>query len=744
MPSRPGEELGRLPAGVGRHPVARAALVVGQLDLGRVDRDAGQRREASEQLRDRRPQLRGRRGDGDADDRGGRAGAAQPDEEAGLGAAGRRRDHDGRRLDAGGRSLPRELDPGEDLAGGADRDPCRRPRRGTAASPPPGDPRRPARRAPRGRRVRRFGRRGPSRPSSASSRSFGPGRVGRRAGQDEVDVETRLRPGGGRQPAVVRPAAAGRDERVGAVGKRRPDEELQVPQLVAAERERQEVLALDPDVGPAAQRGREPRQRLERRGPVEEGEPRQAGDPGGHVDLIHGGIVVATRPSTMVAMARRITPAERTTSAGQNTDMERSIAVSADTVGSVGLYSSVVTTAPGGRTRIHHHGECETSIFILSGPGPLHVGTDRPRAGDGGRRRRLRLHPRRRGPRRGERVGDGAARRRPDPELPGIGRPLPRRGVSDARVRDRWPKSFGATAWPTSRERPFPNDGWSGASLTLLRRGGERFVLKRTRSPGTGSLARRGWADPPRGVVRRPRPGVARADPGAVPGRRHGGRRIRHPHAGPDRRPVRLGCADVGRVPGPGAGRPGELHPTRGRRPWQAITTWCPLRERVTLICRASPGAPWSRPRRRRRPDPPGLGRVRPAGVRPAARHLIDSLGEDPQPLLDALADLPSTLLHGDLKLANVGIEPDGSIDMVDWQMVIVAPVAVELGWFLVSNVASLPLQPVAVLERYHDAMRDRARADSSPSPGAIRSMPQSSSGFCSEAGAREPTRRPA
>jgi uncharacterized RmlC-like cupin family protein len=66
-------------------------------------------------------------------------------------------------------------------------------------------------------------------------------------------------------------------------------------------------------------------------------------------------------------MATRVTPRERSTSAGQNNDMERSIAVSAETVGSVGLYSSVVTTAPGGKTRIHHHGECETSIFILSG-----------------------------------------------------------------------------------------------------------------------------------------------------------------------------------------------------------------------------------------------------------------------------------------------------------------------------------------------------------------------------------------
>ena len=66
-------------------------------------------------------------------------------------------------------------------------------------------------------------------------------------------------------------------------------------------------------------------------------------------------------------MAVRVTPADRSTSTGQNADMERSIAVSSDTVGSVGLYSSVVTTAPGGRTRIHHHGDCETSIFIVSG-----------------------------------------------------------------------------------------------------------------------------------------------------------------------------------------------------------------------------------------------------------------------------------------------------------------------------------------------------------------------------------------
>ena len=66
-------------------------------------------------------------------------------------------------------------------------------------------------------------------------------------------------------------------------------------------------------------------------------------------------------------MARKVTPADWIVGTGQNADMERAIAVSRATVGSAGLYASVVTTQPGGRTRIHHHGPCETSIYILSG-----------------------------------------------------------------------------------------------------------------------------------------------------------------------------------------------------------------------------------------------------------------------------------------------------------------------------------------------------------------------------------------
>lgn len=66
-------------------------------------------------------------------------------------------------------------------------------------------------------------------------------------------------------------------------------------------------------------------------------------------------------------MATRIRPEDRRTTIGQHAGMHRSIAISAQTVGAQRLYSSIVSTAPGDRTRIHHHGDCETSIYILSG-----------------------------------------------------------------------------------------------------------------------------------------------------------------------------------------------------------------------------------------------------------------------------------------------------------------------------------------------------------------------------------------
>jgi uncharacterized RmlC-like cupin family protein len=73
-------------------------------------------------------------------------------------------------------------------------------------------------------------------------------------------------------------------------------------------------------------------------------------------------------------MVTRIAAASLRGVTGQNNAMERTIVVSRDTVGSRGLYTSIVTTAPGGRTEIHHHGECETSIYIVSGRARFYSG----------------------------------------------------------------------------------------------------------------------------------------------------------------------------------------------------------------------------------------------------------------------------------------------------------------------------------------------------------------------------------
>ena len=94
----------------------------------------------------------------------------------------------------------------------------------------------------------------------------------------------------------------------------------------------------------------------------------------------------------------------------------------------------------------------------------------------------------------------------------------------------------------------------------------------------------------------------------------------------------------------------------------------------------------------------------------PAARAAGRATVQRLSALVSALDDLPAALIHGDLKLGNVGPTDDGRVAVVDWQMVSCAPVAVELGWFLVSNVASLPLEPEAILAGYREAAQHSAK----------------------------------
>ena len=259
-------------------------------------------------------------------------------------------------------------------------------------------------------------------------------------------------------------------------------------------------------------------------------------------------------------------------------------------------------------------------------------------------------------------------------------------------------------------EEPFPNDGWSGASLTLLERAGERFVLKRLPPGGgwigeatrDGPIPREAWfavAGPslPDAVVA-PYLGAGVTPDGSVG--------IVMPDLSatllPWDRPI--GRDAVDRVLAAVAALHTAAGPNRAANPDGAWS--CPVRERVTLISRRSlerSGAAGDAVGDRILPGWDAWDR---RATQPA-RQLVASLDADPAPLVRALGSLPSTFLHGDLKLANVGIRPDGAIELVDWQMVMAGPVAIELGWLLVSNVAALPLDPVGVLERYREARRD-------------------------------------
>jgi aminoglycoside phosphotransferase (APT) family kinase protein len=251
-----------------------------------------------------------------------------------------------------------------------------------------------------------------------------------------------------------------------------------------------------------------------------------------------------------------------------------------------------------------------------------------------------------------------------------------------------------------AREEPFPNDGWSGARLTrLVDSAGRAFILKR-------SSFERDWiARATRDTTMRearvaqssallPLPARYPALGAAVDG---GGSAILMPDLsgvlfdwdapisvdGLDRVLEALAALHDD---------PGDAFP--------APEAWTPWRERVTLICRSSlerPGPVRDAVASRLLPGWDAWDRV----ASPDARSIVDALSRDPTPLLHALEREPVGLLHGDLKLANAGIASDGAVEMVDWQMVMVAPAAIELGWFLVANVNALPLPPDAVLERY-------------------------------------------
>lgn len=253
-------------------------------------------------------------------------------------------------------------------------------------------------------------------------------------------------------------------------------------------------------------------------------------------------------------------------------------------------------------------------------------------------------------------------------------------------------------------EQPLVNSGYSGSALTRLARGdGASFVLKRfaierdwimraTDDAGAreAAFAAAGIALP--SSIETPTLGVASE------GSSHAllmrditasllpegviGRRALDAIIG--------GIAALHRTPLPAAPAP-----------------WCDIRRRLLLLSPAGArvaaayGAPVAADLVR------GWELFATLATPPVAR-LVAALHAEPTPLLEALAGLPAAFLHGDLKFDNIGIEPDGGLWLIDWAMVMHAPPAIELGWFLAINSRRLPVPLDDVLDRYADAARLR------------------------------------
>lgn len=95
-------------------------------------------------------------------------------------------------------------------------------------------------------------------------------------------------------------------------------------------------------------------------------------------------------------------------------------------------------------------------------------------------------------------------------------------------------------------------------------------------------------------------------------------------------------------------------------------------------------------------------------------RDTVLTLRRELTPLVDALASTPTSFLHGDWKMGNLGIGRDGRSVLVDWTYSGPGPVCHELGWYLALNRARLPESKAATISVLREAL-ERHGVDTAP-----------------------------
>ncbi|MEX2393217.1 MAG: phosphotransferase [Actinomycetota bacterium] len=97
------------------------------------------------------------------------------------------------------------------------------------------------------------------------------------------------------------------------------------------------------------------------------------------------------------------------------------------------------------------------------------------------------------------------------------------------------------------------------------------------------------------------------------------------------------------------------------------------------------------------------FGEVAPRDITDVMHGLID----DPTPLIAELDARPQTLTHGDLRLHNMGLTDDHVV-LLDWELVVTAPPAMEFGWYLIISASRIDATREQVIDDFREISGDR------------------------------------
>jgi hypothetical protein len=123
--------------------------------------------------------------------------------------------------------------------------------------------------------------------------------------------------------------------------------------------------------------------------------------------------------------------------------------------------------------------------------------------------------------------------------------------------------------------------------------------------------------------------------------------------------------------------------------------------------------SPWTAEAEAEAADPPLVPRLIAAGwplfgqVAPAAAAVVGPLARDPGPLVEALERTPHTLVHGNWKLDNLGVDPRGRTVLLDWELPGRGAPLTDLAWYLAINCRRLPVSKEATIAQYRTALED-------------------------------------